>query len=154
MELDISANQILFLYKNVELASRLIEGAYPDYEQIIPKQHSTNIALKTGELATAVKRVNLFTKDSHSVKLEVTADKKLRILSDTTQIGEEQAEVTATIAGAENLVALNANYLLEALAAIESKDLMLELGEKMVPTILRPAKKTKDYLHLIMPLKL
>ena len=151
--LDISANQILFIFKNVELASRLIEGSYPDYEQIIPKKHSTTISLKTDELATAVKRVNLFAHDSHSVKIEVTADKKLRVLSDATQIGEETAEVGATIAGVENAVALNATYLLEALAAVGSKDLEIELGEKMVPAVLRAAK-SKDYLHLIMPLKI
>lgn len=150
--IDISANQALFLYKNVELASRLIEGSYPDYEQIIPKKHSTTISVKTEELATAVKRVSLFTRDSHAIKLEVTADKKLRVLSDATQIGEEQAEVTAQIAGSENKVALNGNYLLEALASIEAKDLEVELGEKMVPAVLRPTKG-KDYLHLIMPLK-
>lgn len=151
--LDVSANQVLFLYKNVELASRLIEGSYPDYEQIIPKKHATTISLKTEEIATAVKRVNLFAHDSHSVKLEVSADKKLRVLSDATQIGEEEAEVAATIAGAQNAVALNANYLLEALAAIGSKDIELELGEKMVPAVIRPAKSA-DYLHLIMPLKI
>ncbi|MFH1546848.1 MAG: DNA polymerase III subunit beta [Patescibacteria group bacterium] len=150
--LDISANQVLFLYKNVELASRLIEGSYPDYEQIIPKKHITTVSVKTEELTTAVKRVNLFAKDSHSVKLEISADKKLKILSDATQIGEEQAEVSATIAGSENAVALNANYLLEALSSISSKDLEIELGEKMVPAVLRPAK-SRDYLHLIMPLK-
>jgi len=151
--LDISANQILFLFKNVELASRLIEGSYPDYEQIIPKKHSTTISLKTEELATAVKRVNLFAHDSHSVKIEVSADKKLKILSDATQVGEEEAEVSSTIAGVENAVALNATYLLEALSAVGTKDLEIELGEKMVPAVLRSAK-SKDYLHLIMPLKI
>ncbi len=150
--LDLSANQLLFLYKNVELASRLIDGSYPDYEQIIPKKHTTTISVKNEELSTAVKRVNLFAKDSHSVKIVVTADKKLRVLSDATQIGEEEAEVSAAIAGAENAVALNANYLLEALSSIGAKDLEIELGEKMVPAVIR-STKAKDYLHLIMPLK-
>jgi DNA polymerase III subunit beta len=150
--LDISANQVLFLYKNVELASRLIEGSYPDYEQIIPKQHTTIISVKNEELANAMKRVNLFTKDSHSVRMEVTADKKLRILSNATQIGEEEAEVSAMITGDQNVIALNANYLLEALSAIGSKDLEIKLGEKMTPAVIRD-KKRKDYLHLIMPLK-
>ena len=152
VELDVSSNQVLFTYKGIELASRLIEGSYPDYEQIIPRKHITTISAKTEELATAVKRVNLFTKDSHSVKLIVTKDKELKILSDSTQIGEEEAEVSATIAGVENSITLNANYLLEALTAVGGADVTLELGEKMVPAVLRPAK-SKDYLHLIMPLK-
>ena len=152
VNLDISASQVLFTYKGVELASRLIEGSYPDYEQIIPRKHTTTISTKTEELTNAVKRVNLFTKDSHSVKLEITKDKKLKILSDSTQIGEEEAEVSATIAGAANAITLNANYLLEALAAIGSSEITLELGENMIPAILKPAK-AKDYLHLIMPLK-
>lgn len=152
--LDISGNQVLFSYKNVELASRLIEGAFPDYGQIIPKASITQVTVKTDELATAVKRVNLFAKDSHNVKLSVAAgETKLVVKSDATQAGEEVAEVAATVAGAANEVALNTGYLLEALTAVDSSELTLELGEKMTPVILRPGKAT-DYLHLIMPLKI
>jgi len=150
--LDISGSQILFLYKDVELASRLIEGAFPDYTPIIPKAHTTQIAIATDELTTAVKRVSLFAKESHSVRLEVTPEKTLEIYSDQTQIGEERAEAASTITGDENLVALNAQYLLEALAAIGSKDIVIELGDKTAPAVLRPAKGA-GYLHLIMPLK-
>ena len=150
--LDISGSQILFLYKDVELASRLIEGAFPDYTPIIPKAHTTQIAIATDELTTAVKRVSLFAKESHSVRLEVTPEKTLEIYSDQTQIGEERAEAASTVTGDENLVALNAQYLLEALAAIGSKDIAIELGDKTAPAVLRPAKSA-GYLHLIMPLK-
>ncbi len=150
--LDFSGSQVLFVYKNVELASRLIEGAFPEYNQIIPKKHLTQVSVKTEELITAVKRVNLFTKDSHNVKLEVSADKKLLIRSDATQIGEEEAEVAATVAGAENAASLNANYLLEALGALGSSDTVLEFGEKTTPVVIK-SPKDSDYLHLIMPLK-
>lgn len=148
---DVAGSQALFLYRDVELATRLIEGAFPDYSPIIPKSHATQIEVKNDELTTAVKRVSLFAKDSHSVKVAVTADKRLEVYSDATQIGEERAEVAAQIAGSESVVALNANYLLEALAAIDSKDVTIELGERTAPVVLRG--KSKDFLHLIMPLK-
>jgi DNA polymerase III subunit beta len=156
VEIDISANQILFLYKNVELASRLVEGAYPDYKQIIPNKNSTTIELKTEELATVVKRVNLFARDAQEeIKLEVS-EEKLQISSNQTQIGEEKAEVPAKISGAENAITLNAKYFIEALAAMGSQKISIELGEKMSPAVLRPINKEKenDYLHLIMPLKI
>lgn len=150
--LDISGTQVLFLYRDVELASRLIEGSFPDYSPIIPKSHATQISVSVAELTNAVKRVSLFAKESHSVKLAVTAEKKLEVYSDATQIGEERAEVVAAIAGAENVVALNANYLLEALGAIDGGEVVIELGEKTAPVVFRSAR-AKDYLHLIMPLK-
>jgi DNA polymerase III subunit beta len=152
--LDISANQVLFFYKNIELASRLIDGTYPDYEKIIPKEHIATVLVKNEELTNAVKRVNLFTKDTHSIRLEITEDKKLRILSNTTQIGEEEAEVSVDITGDPTRIAVNANYFLEALSSIGASNLEIEFGEeKMVPAIMRGVKK-KDYLHLIMPLKI
>ena len=151
--LDIAANQILFLYKDTELASRLIEGSYPDYSPIIPKAHKTQLALKTDELAQVIRRINLFMKDSSSVKLEVTADKKVQLSSGATQAGIEVSEVTATVAGDANEVALNPGYLLEALSAIGQKDILIEIGEKTSPVVLRGAKD-KEYLHLIMPLKI
>lgn len=149
---DIAGSQALFLYKDIELATRLIEGAFPDYSPIIPKSHATQIEVKHDELATAVKRVSLFAKDSHTVRVAVTADKRLEVYSDATQIGEERAEVAAQITGTENLVALNANYLLEALAAADSKDITIEMGDRTAPVVVKPSGG-KDFLHLIMPLK-
>jgi DNA polymerase-3 subunit beta len=151
--IDISGTQILFLYRDVELASRLIEGSYPDYTPIIPKTHTTKITVVTSELINAVKRVSLFAKESHSIKLAVNAERKLEIYSDATQIGEERAEVEATIEGVENAVALNSNYLLEGLSALGGTETVIELGEKTAPVIFRPGKG-KGYLHLIMPLKI
>jgi len=151
--LDISGSQILFLYKNIELASRLIEGSFPEYGQIIPKSHKTQISVSTSELQQAVKRVSLFTKEGSGVRLEVSGDKKLMISSDASQVGEEKAELTASIAGSENIIALNAGYLLEALGAFDTSEVVLELGEKTAPVVLRPAKNEANFLHLIMPLK-
>lgn len=151
--IDIAGTQILFLYRDVELASRLIEGSFPDYTPIIPKQYTTQVSVATDELINAVKRVSLFAKESHSVKIAVSAEKKLEIYSDATQIGEERAEVEAAVTGGENIVALNSNYLLEALGALGGTDTVIELGEKTAPVVFRPAKST-GYLHLIMPLKI
>lgn len=153
VELDISANQVLFLYKEVELASRLIEGAFPDYSPIIPKSHKTQLQISTDELAQVVKRVNLFMKDSSAVRLEITADQKMFISSGATQIGQEQAEVGATVAGDANEVALNPGYLLDALNALGSKEVLMEVTDKNAPVVLR-ASKDASYLHLIMPLKI
>lgn len=153
VKIDLTANQALFLYKNIEFASRLVEGKYPDYTKIIPNEHITVLKLQKEDLINAVKRVNLFAKDLHAVKLTIDADKKLRIFSEQTQMGGETTEVAAVVEGAENAIALNANYLLEALAVLEGNEIKIELGPKMKPAILRSPKQP-EYLHLIMPLKI
>lgn len=153
VKIDIAANQISFLYQNIEFTSRLIEGSYPDYTKNIPQKHITTIKIQKEELITAVKRVKLFT-DLNAVRLEIDTNKKLQISSEQTQTGKEKAEIAAVITGAENSITLNANYLLEALAVLKGNEISLELeGEaKIKPAILRSVKDT-NYFHLVMPLK-
>lgn len=149
----VSKNQVLFSFNKIKITSRLIEGQFPNYQQVIPKETKTKIKLNNSELSLALKRINLFAKENNNkILLKVNSDRVL-ITTDTTQYGAGEIEIKTKTEGAENEIALNSQFLLDVLSNIGSGDIWLELGEKTNPATLKPADKN-DYIHIIMPLKI
>lgn len=152
VEIYVSKNQILFSFDSVELTSRLIEGKFPDYEKIIPKSTRTKLEVDVERLTNATRRVSLFSRENNNnIKVTATNDGKLQITTDETRVGEEKAEIDIKISGENNKIALNSQYLLDALNHLKEKAI-IEMDEKLTPVVLRPGKK-EDYLYIIMPLK-
>jgi DNA polymerase III subunit beta len=151
---NISNNQILFETDGVELISRLIEGKFPDYKKIIPKEGKTKIEVSVEDLSIVLKRVNLFARENNnSVKLSFTNDGKLIIASDETKVGEEKAEVLIKINGENNKIALNVQYLLDVLTYINSDRVKITVNDKTSPAVIKPLN-SEDYIYIIMPLKI
>ncbi len=154
IELKITANQIAIQAGSTTLGSRLIDGVFPDYKAIIPKKHLTSAVLDRGELELAVRRLSIFARQNNQhMKLDIGSD-SVRVTSDSTEIGEDESTISATVTGASNVMALNADYLLEVLSAASSADsVIIEMQEKMNPAVIK-IKGRDDFLHLIMPLKM
>ncbi|HEC21173.1 MAG TPA: hypothetical protein ENI70_01510, partial [Candidatus Peregrinibacteria bacterium] len=76
------------------------------------------------------------------------------ITTPATQIGEEEAKIKASVEGDENTIALNAEYLTDALNSFSTKEVAIGMVDKMTPALVRPSDKEDKYLHIIMPLKL
>lgn len=151
--IDITKNQILFRIGDIEFTSRLIEGRFPDYERIIPKESKSKAEVDTSELQLNMRRVSLFAKESNnSVKISVTNDGKLTISTDETKVGEDRAEVDIVLTGENNKTALNAEYLLDVLAAIGAPKIYIEMNDKLSPIVIKPCKDD-NYVYIIMPLK-
>lgn len=154
VELNISKDQVLFKIGNLEMISRLIEGVFPDYEKVIPPKSETSMKIKVNDFITAVRQVSLFVMETnHSIKLSVTNDGRLALLTDETQLGEVKTEIEVMIEGKNNQIALNAQYLLEFLNNCLDDTVMLILDNKLAPALLRPINN-ESFLHIIMPLKL
>ncbi len=154
VEINISKNQALFIIGDVQLMSRLIEGKFPPYEKIIPKTTRTKLEVLSEDLANVVRRVSLFARENNnSIKLSATNDGKLSISTDETKVGEEKAELNVKIDGENNKIALNAQYLLDVLNYIQSDNVILEVDDKLSPAVVRSVKE-KDYVYIIMPLKI
>lgn len=153
VKINISKNQALFSVDSVELVSRLIEGKFPDYEKIIPKEVKTKLEVSVEDLSLVLKRVSLFARENNnSVKLSATNDGKLLISSEETKVGEEKAEVAVKIEGENNKISLNAQYLLDVLTYITDDRVNLIINDKSSPAVIRPVKN-EDYVYIIMPLK-
>ena len=144
----------MFTIGTIELMSRLIEGKFPDYEKIIPKSSKTKITVATEDLSLVIKRVSLFARENNnSIKVAATNDGKLIVATEETKIGEEKAEVSVKVEGENNKIALNAQYLLDVLTFIQADKVLVEIDDKLSPAVIRPVEN-KDYVYIIMPLKI
>lgn len=154
VEVVISKNQVLFSQDNIRLTSRLVEGRFPEYTQIVPKQHTSRAEMNVEEFLLGIKRVNLFAKEnSYNIRLDISKSGKVVISSNATEIGEGRTEVECSVEGGDATIALNAQYLIEFLNNIGNEKVIFDVETRLNPAVFRPKEKG-DYLYLVMPLKL
>jgi len=150
----ISENQILFTCGSTELVSRLIEGQYPDYQQIIPTTSKTKAISQRAELIRAVKLASLFSKTGiNDINLDFPKGKNQVVVSSVSgQTGENVTSLEAKVSGEDNGIVVNYRYLLDGLNNIDSELVRLEIVDGNTPCLLKSDKET-DYLYIIMPIK-
>ena len=154
VEIQIAENQIVFLYGSVELISRTIEGAYPDYQQIIPQNFQTTAVLDHDDFSQAIKAASLFSRTGlFDVVLKFDPKgKQVCVQATDAARGENRVECPGEITGAENTVTVNYRYLLDGLNALGSEQIKFEMIDAGNPCLLLP-KEEKDYLYIIMPIR-
>lgn len=154
IEFSITDNQILFTVGQTEIVSRLIEGQYPDYKQIIPTNSKTVCVVSKSDLVRAVKASSLFSKSGiNDVNLDFPAGKNQAVISSTSgQTGESIINLDADVQGEDNGAVINYRYLLDGLNNIEDDNVRLEIIDNNTPCIIR-AEKANGYLYIIMPIK-
>ncbi len=145
--------QVLFQVGEVELVSRLIEGAYPDYRKLIPASFSVTATLKREDFTNITKVSSLFARESAgSVTIKVDEGGKLvSIRSVASQLGENTASASAEVNGSGE-VTLNSRYLLDALHVFGGEDITFSFNGKLDPCLLT-GTGARDYKHIIMPLR-
>ncbi|MFH0778942.1 MAG: hypothetical protein V2A71_10030, partial [Candidatus Eisenbacteria bacterium] len=138
------------------VCSRVLEGPFPNYEQVIPKDTSKKFLANREELNSAIKRVSILSDTvTHQVRFSLRKDKVILSVS-TADVGEAQETVPATYAGDEMDVGYNANYVMEILKSMDSDEVCLRLNTPLLAGIVEPVQKEEgeDMLCLIMPLRL
>ncbi|MFW0838155.1 MAG: DNA polymerase III subunit beta [Candidatus Komeilibacteria bacterium] len=155
-EVSISMNddQILFSYDNVKLVSRLIDGNYPDYEQIIPKEEKTIVTTKITELVKAIKGAALFCKPGiNDVKMTFLPSKgEIIIVSANGGLGENITKINADIKGDEIDMVFNYRYLLDGLNGLQSESVTIKLSNQGAPGVFVPTDR-EGYLYIVMPIR-
>ncbi len=150
----VSKNQVLFNIGDVELVSRLIDGKYPDYEKIIPKENKSKFEVSVEDLSLVLKRVSLFARENNnSVKISVSKDGQLLVASEETKVGEEKAHIMVKLEGEENSILLNSQYLLDVLTYCHQDRISLSMSDKVSPAVITPTGDQLEYVYIIMPLK-
>lgn len=146
-----SQNQVVFNFGETFLVSRLIEGHFPNYEQVIPKGEKTTSLASREELLQAIRRTSLLTSpDSPAVKLDFVRGKIL-ISSRSPNLGEAKEELPADVTGDEIAIGFNPHYLIDVLKNLEIEKISLSLTDPDKPGLLRG----KDgYFYVVMPMQL
>ncbi len=153
VKLNILENQIIFVVDNLFLTSRLIEGQFPNYEQVIPKKSDKKIRAKTDDLLKAVRRVSVFSVEkSASIKLEAQKG-QLVITASAPELGEAKEEIKVNYDGDPIVAAYNGRFIQDVLKVVKQPETMLELSEALNPAIIRP-EGDNSYLCVIMPMRI
>ncbi len=156
VEIYLDENQVMFRLGEVELVSRLIEGQFPNYRQIIPKKAETSFDISTAEFARITKVASLFARESAgSVKLEIQAEGQVRIMTSDSEVGGNVSMADCEVSGDDGEISLNARYLTDALAVIKSPEVTFAISGKLSACVLSPAGEgtDDDYIHIVMPLR-
>jgi DNA polymerase-3 subunit beta len=145
--------QALFSFGDVELVTRLIDSAYPNYKPLIPTKSSTKAVLKKADLLNIVKVSSLFAKETAgSITIEISEENQtVEIKSLASQLGENTAKASAKVTGGGS-VTLNSRFLIEGINAFSGEDIVFSINSKLEPVLLKDPK-ANDYIHVIMPLK-
>lgn len=153
VELLFDESQVRFNIGDIEITSRLIDGKFPDYEQLIPKQTDIVSEITTAELVRITKIASLFARESGgSITIHTDqASATVSIHSIASQLGENTSEAEAVVSG-DGSITLNSRYLLEALGCFESPTITFGFSGKLAPCVIRPLG-SDDYQHIVMPLK-
>lgn len=149
----IGDNQILFAATEVEFTSRLIEGNFPNYKQIIPENNDTKAVVKASDFASVLKVASLFAKENaNSVNIFVRSKGKIEINATSSQIGDSSSVVSAEVDGKDGEISFNSRYILDVLSNLKDEKVEFEISGKLNPGVIRP-EGSKDYTYIIMPLR-
>lgn len=152
--------RVIFRTKNVELVSQLIEGTFPDYQQIIPRRHDTRTVLSTASFLKACKQAEIFAREGSLIaRVSINPGESdlapgiVEISGQSEETGHNETVVDATIEGNPLLIAFNVRFLREVLDVIKSPNVALETTTETSPGVIRPVGDS-DFLHVIMPMHL
>ena len=147
-------NQVLFHLDGVDLVSRLIDGQFPNYQQVVPQSHTTRAILDREELLRAVRPAALIAHESANiVKLQISSDGEPGItVSANAEVGDHVGQVEATVEGDGTTIAFNARYLADVLTNVTADQFALELNGPLSPGVFKPVGDDQ-YIHVVMPVR-
>jgi DNA polymerase-3 subunit beta len=151
--LQISKNHVLFKLKEVQFLTRLIEGTYPNYAQVIPASNPLVVVAQREALIRALRRVSALSRErTGGVKLELQ-EGLLRLETTNPDLGEAHDELEVHYSGEPLGIGFNARYLLDALGAMQSERVVLRLQDALSPALLEPEGQ-EGYLCVVMPMRI
>jgi DNA polymerase III subunit beta len=159
MSVPAGRGQVIFTLKDVEVVSQLIEGKFPDYNQIIPRSYKTRTVLTTQSILSACKRAEVFARDGSNVvrlNLKPAGDSQMSLVEISAmneETGKSDEDIDATIEGANLLIAFNVKFLREVLEVIKTPNIALETTAPNTPGVVKPVGDD-SFVHVIMPMHL
>lgn len=145
--------QIMFETDDFELTSRLIEGKFPDYKQIIPAGSETKAVVEKDAFASIIRVASLFSRESAgSVSLQFSNKGKIEVISSASQYGEADSSCEAEVEGKDTEIIFNSKYILDVLNNLPAGKVEIELSGKLNPGVIKK-QGDKDFTYVIMPLR-
>jgi DNA polymerase-3 subunit beta len=151
--------QVLFRVQGIEVVSQLLQGAFPNYDQLIPQHYQTRAVFDLQDLLRATRTATIFARDGSNiirVQMVPNGDEevpgKAIISAKSEEVGDNQDEVVAdSIEGGESKIAFNSRYLQDVLAVLERGKVALETTTPSSPGVFKPID-SEEYVHVVMPM--
>ena len=153
VEMYLSAQQIEVHVGTTRLISRLIDGKFPDYIQVLPKEKHTTAIVSVKDLQNAVKRMHYFAKEVNNTITFSFTEAGVHLQTKQTQLGKDESTIPVELNGKENKIAISSTYLIDFLSRVDAEKVSIELSDKMHPAVFR-LNGEENFLHLIMPLRM
>jgi DNA polymerase-3 subunit beta len=154
LKISIENNQALFNLSKTQIISKLIEGNYPSYQQLISQQPETTVLIDREELIKAIKLSSFFSSKINDVRLRVNPKKSLiEIFSQDIDLGENLSELKGEIKGKDLEIIFNHRYFLDGLNSVKSKKVILGFNGEVSPGTIKP-EGDENFIYVIMPIKL
>jgi len=151
VKISFDENQVLFDLGDTFIISRLIEGEFPNYEQVIPKEVEDKVIVDRDTLLAAAKRASILTnQDSLAIKVDVGRG-RMSISKNTPYMGEVKEDLSVNYRGKELSIGFNPNYLIEVLKNINTKEVGLELMDSDRPGVIRLGN---EYVYVVLPMQI
>jgi DNA polymerase-3 subunit beta len=150
--ISLTENQVVFRSDNVDMISRLIDGDFPNYKQIIPEGYEKVIKLNKNNAIGSIKRAAIMAQNNSPIKM-TASNKQVVLAANTQDVGEAVEKMEADYSGDEIKIAFNPEYLLDGITSIESEDVALEITDPLKPAMIKPVGDS-GFQYLIMPVRL
>ncbi len=151
-----NGSQVIFHTEEADLVSRIIEGQFPNYRQVIPTSHSTKVTVSRDDLLKATKLASYFARDAANiVRFAVDPGQEVPLVVSATaaEVGDNTSRVDATVDGQATAIAFNSRFVADALGSLTASEVALELGGPLAPGVVRIVGD-ESYLHVVMPLRI
>ncbi|MDD3072704.1 MAG: DNA polymerase III subunit beta [Candidatus Paceibacterota bacterium] len=161
LKIYFSSNQIMVEgqmtetnHPQVQLTSRLIDGEYPNYKEIIPSKSSTKLTISKGEILNQIKGAGIFSGKTGEVKIKISKKKKqIEILSQNSDTGEYVSQINADVQGEDVEISFNHKFLIHGISLIKSSEIIFEFSGDSGPGVIRPVGD-QSFVYILMPIKL
>ncbi len=152
VELSLSKNQLSFSLPGIHLFSRVVDGVFPDYKQIIPKETTTEAIVLKQDLINALKIANIFSNNFNQISFKISPkNKTMELASRNGEVGESQDKLEAVLKGEEIEISFNYKYINDCFQAIAADSLLLSFGGQNKPLLVRGVND-KSFLYLVSPM--
>ena len=140
-----------FVVGETRLTTRLIEGEFPNYRQLIPSTHPNRLTVGREPLLDALRRVKLLAREATPVRITLKAE-GIELTAITQDVGQAHEDLDAKYEGTEMVIAFNPEYLADGVEAVEGDEVTLETVDALKPAVVRSVE-SQDYLYLLMPVR-
>ena len=152
VKISLNQNKIVFYFKDITLSSKLIDGSFPDYEKVIPKDNDKSFLVENKTIYEAVDRVSTVSSEkSKSVKLLIS-NNLVSLSSNSAETGSGAEDITVEYSGEKIEIGYNAKYLLEIIKQIEGNKIAFKLQDSSSPSIIHDPED-EDALYILMPMR-